>query len=117
VFSKTIVYDSQDNISSYLYKIHPDDYANKGFTENILYCLYNIDFITFTKDYLDYIVEKGKETETIKPKKGILQRLKAFFVPDKEAYESSRAEANKAKKVEKPKRPTRLSRLKRQEKK
>ena len=100
VFSKTIVYDSQDYIRSYLYKIQPDNYANEGFTENILYCLYNIDFITFTKDYLDYIVEKGKETETIKPKTGILQRLKALFVPDKdkEPYESSRAEAIKLKK-------------------
>jgi hypothetical protein len=58
VYSKTIVYDSP-GINAYLYKIHPDDYANQGFTENILYCLYNIDFITFTKDYLDYIVKKA----------------------------------------------------------
>ena len=59
VYSKTIVYDSP-GIKAYLYKIHPDDYANQGFTENILYCLYNIDFITFTKDYLDYIVKKAE---------------------------------------------------------
>lgn len=58
VYSKTIVYDLP-GIKPYLYKIHPDDYANQGFTENILYCLYNIDFITFTKDYLDYIVKKA----------------------------------------------------------
>ena len=59
VYSKTIVYDLP-GIKPYLYKIHPDDYANQGFTENILYCLYNIDFITFTKDYLDYIVKKAE---------------------------------------------------------
>ena len=60
VYSKTIVYDSP-GIKAYLHKIHPDDYYTKeGFTENILYCLYNIDFITFTKDYLDYIVKKAE---------------------------------------------------------
>ena len=59
VYSKTIVYDSP-GIKAYLYKIHPDYYAIEGFTENILYCLYNIDFITFTKDYLDYIVKKAE---------------------------------------------------------
>jgi hypothetical protein len=114
VYSKPIIFENGDKCCN---KISIEKYDDNGFTKNVLYCVYNIDFITFTKDYLDYIVEKGKETETIKPKKGILQRLKAFFVPDKEAYESSRAEANKSKKVEKPKRPTRLSRLKRQEKK
>ena len=108
VFSKTIDY-SQDNILYYLYKIHPKNYANEGFTENILYCLYNIDFITFTKDYLDYIVEKGKETETetIKPKTGILPRLRALFVSDENADKSSRTEAINA---NRPKRQTRQTR-------
>ena len=58
--SKVIyIYSESIPTSKFFEKVRPD---TDIFTKKILYCLYNIDYITFTGNYLNYILEELRKS-------------------------------------------------------